>query len=254
MPANACTVVGGGGQDLRHDCDWTLGVGRARRADIDEVASFYAELAGWEIVQRESDWIILRTGEGHEVAFQLAPDHVAPEWPGQEHPQQFHLDLQVSGRAAAADRAVALGATRLAEGPNWITLTDPAGHPFDLCEADGVGRVMPLFAVTIDAPDASALAHFYADLFGRPVTYEGPEGALIGGEGMSVLIQQIGKYHPPRWPDPDYPQQGHLDIVVEDLDSGEARALELGASRLNGGGKTFRVFADPAGHPFCLTS
>jgi hypothetical protein len=68
-----------------------------------------------------------------------------------------------------------------------------------------------------------------------------------------MLFQQVTGYNPPRWPDPAYPQQAHLDIIVDDLDTGEARALQLGASRLGGGGKTFRVFADPAGHPFCLT-
>ena len=41
---------------------------------------------------------------------------------------------------------------------------------------------------------------------------------------------------------------------VEDLDAGEARAVEPGASRLNAGGERFRVFTDPAGHPFCLIS
>jgi hypothetical protein len=67
------------------------------------------------------------------------------------------------------------------------------------------------------------------------------------------MFQQVGEYTPPQWPDPAHPQQGHLDILVDDLDTGEARALELGASRLEGGGTSFRVFADPAGHPFCLT-
>jgi catechol 2,3-dioxygenase-like lactoylglutathione lyase family enzyme len=222
--------------------------------NIDQVASFYAELAGWEIARKESDWITIRTGDGQEVAFQLAPDYVPPEWPGQEHPQQFHVDLQIEDHEAAAERAVALGATRLADGPSWITLADPAGHPFDLCQKDGVGPVMALFAVTIDAPDAQALARFYADLLGMEVTYDGPEGSLIVGYGKSVLFQQVTGYNAPRWPDPAYPQQAHLDIIVEDLDTGEARALELGALRLNGGGKTFRVFADPAGHPFCLTT
>jgi catechol-2,3-dioxygenase len=221
--------------------------------DIERLASFYAELAGWEIIRKESDWITVRTGDGQEIAFQLAPDHVAPQWPGQEHPQQFHLDLLVDGYEAAAERAIGLGATRLADGPTWVTLADPAGHPFDLCQKDGVGPVMGLFAVTIDAPDASALARFYADLLGMEVTHEAPEGALIAGDGKSVMFQQVSGYNPPRWPDPEHPQQAHLDIIVDDLDSGEARALELGASRLNGGGERFRVFADPAGHPFCLT-
>ena len=84
------------------------------------------------------------------------------------------------------------------------------------------------------------------------VTYDGPEGALVSADGRSVMFQQISEYNPPRWPDPAYPQQAHLDLLVEDLDTGEARALELGASRLDGGGERFRVFADPAGHPFCL--
>jgi catechol-2,3-dioxygenase len=222
--------------------------------DIETLASFYAELTGWTIVRKDPDWITLRLDDGRVIAFQRAPDHVAPQWPGQERPQQFHLDLQVDTPDVAAERAIALGATRLGNGANWITLADPAGHPFDLCQKDGVGPVMNLFAVTIDAPDASALARFYADLMGMEVTYDGPEGAMIVGGGQSVLVQQVSDYTPPAWPDPARPQQAHLDILVDDLDVGEARALELGATRLPGGGESFRVFADPAGHPFCLVS
>ncbi len=222
-------------------------------ADIEKLASFYAELTGWEIVDKDSDWITLRAADGQAVAFQLAVDHVSPQWPGQQRPQQFHLDLLVDGYQAAAERAIGLGATRLADGPTWVTLADPAGHPFDLCQRDGVGPAMQLYAATLDAPDATALAQFYADLLAMEVTYEGPEGALITGDGRSVMFQQVSGYNAPRWPDPAYPQQAHLDILVENLDAGEARALDLGASRLDGGGNRFRVFADPAGHPFCLT-
>jgi hypothetical protein len=68
------------------------------------------------------------------------------------------------------------------------------------------------------------------------------------------MLQQISGYHPPRWPDPAHPQQAHLDIIVDDLDAGQARALELGAATTNRGTETFRVFTDPAGHPFCLTT
>ena len=112
---------------------------------------------------------------------------------------------------------------------------------------------MGLYAVTIDAPDAIALARFYADLLGMEVTYEGPEGALITGDGKSVMFQQIAEYNPPQWPDPAHPQQAHLDILVEDLDAAQARALELGATLLKGGGKQWRTLADPAGHPFDLS-
>jgi catechol-2,3-dioxygenase len=221
--------------------------------DIERLASFYAELAGWQVTQSDADWSTIRTGDGRLISFQLAPDHQAPQWPGQQRPQQFHLDLQVDGIEAAAERAAKLGATRLATGPSWITMADPAGHPFDLCQKDGLGQATQLFAVTIDAPDASALARFYADLLGIEVTYDGPEGALAAGEGTSLMFQNIAEYTAPDWPDPAKPQQFHLDIQVEDLDAGQARALELGAKRLEGGGESFRVFADPAGHPFCLT-
>jgi hypothetical protein len=37
---------------------------------------------------------------------------------------------------------------------------------------------------------------------------------------------------PPRWPDPAYPQQAHLDLRVPDLDAGSAKAVELGAELL----------------------
>jgi catechol-2,3-dioxygenase len=222
-------------------------------ADIETLAAFYVDLAGWEVVRKVPDWITLRTGDGQEVAFQQVPDHVAPQWPGQQLPQQFHLDLQVDDHEAAAERAVTLGARRLADGPTWITLADPAGHPFDLCQKDGVGPAMDLFAVTIDAPDASALAHFYAQLTGLEITYDGPEGALISGGGKSVMFQQVSEYAAPVWGDPVRPQQAHLDIVVDDLAAGEARALELGATRMDNGGERFQTFTDPAGHPFDLS-
>ena len=155
-------------------------------ADIDRVGSFYADLTGWDVVRKDSDRFGVRAPDGQEIEFQRAPDHVAPQWPGQEHPQQFHLDLQVDDHQAAAERAAGLGATWLADGPSWITLADPAGHPFDLCQTDGVGPVLGLFAVTIDAPDASALARFYANLTGMEVSYDGPEGALISAAGRST--------------------------------------------------------------------
>jgi catechol 2,3-dioxygenase-like lactoylglutathione lyase family enzyme len=221
-------------------------------ADIDKVGSFYATLTGWDVVRQDPDRFGIRTPDGQEVEFQHAPSHVPPRWPGQEYPQQFHLDLQTSDPQADASRAVALGAKWLADGPEWITLADPAGHPFDLCQSDGVGSVMRLFAVTIDAPDASALARFYAALTGMELTYEGPEGAFVTGAGKNLLFQQIGSYTPPRWPDPLFPQQAHLDLVVDDLDTGGAEALSLGARLLSADGERFRVFADPAGHPFCL--
>jgi catechol 2,3-dioxygenase-like lactoylglutathione lyase family enzyme len=124
---------------------------------------------------------------------------------------------------------------------------------FQSCFSVFAGPEMVLFGVTIDAPDAPALARFYADLLDMEVTYQGDEGAMIAGGGKNLMFQQVSGYHPPQWPDPTRPQQAHLDIIVDDLDAARARALALGASRLKDGGEQFGVFADPAGHPFCLT-
>jgi catechol 2,3-dioxygenase-like lactoylglutathione lyase family enzyme len=118
-----------------------------------------------------------------------------------------------------------------------------------------VGPQKQLFAVTIDAPDASALARFYADLLGMEVTYDGPEGALVPGGGKSLMFQQVSDYTPPQWPDPAHPQLGHLDVIVDDpghLKAVGARAVALGATRL-ADGATWITLAEPAGHPFCLS-
>nr|WP_278260008.1 VOC family protein [Nocardioides convexus] len=73
---------------------------------------------------------------GATLNFQTVQDYAAPQWPGQEHPQQFHLDFQVPDLEAATEHAVGLGA-RVAEeqpeGATWRVLTDPDGHPFCLC-------------------------------------------------------------------------------------------------------------------------
>jgi predicted enzyme related to lactoylglutathione lyase len=221
--------------------------------DIERLAAFYADLLGWEIAREDPRWITMRLPAGQEVAFQLAPDHVPPRWPGQEHPQQFHLDIDVVGLESAVARAVALGATRLSEGSHWVTLADPAGHPFDLCERSATNPATGLW-VTIDVPEAAPAARFYSALTGMPITHDGPEGAAIADADKTVFFQPVAGYNPPRWADPAHPQQAHLDILIEDLDAGEALALQLGARRLDAGGTGFRVFLDPAGHSFCLTS
>jgi hypothetical protein len=87
------------------------------------------------------------------------------------------------------------------------------------------------------------------------ISYNGPEGAMVEGAGRRLMFQHVkDEYNPPRWPDPTHPQQAHLDIAVADLDAGQERVLELGATSLNAGGSSFRVFADPVGHPFCLVA
>ncbi len=220
--------------------------------DERRLAAFYTALGGFTELSAEDDFIALQTGDGWRVATQRSPDHVPPRWPDPAYPQQAHLDLRVPDLDTAGAKAIELGATPLLRNENWYTLADPAGHPFDLCLFPAKPRTT-LMGVTLDCPDAAQLSAFYAELLGKPVTYQGEGVAMIGEEGAQpVMFHQIAEYHAPRWPDPAYPQQVHLDVTVDDVDAAEAAVRKLGATSLSSGGVNWRVYADPVGKPFCL--
>jgi hypothetical protein len=219
--------------------------------DPRRLAAFYLALGGWSELYAEDDWIAMSTGDGWRIAVQQSPGHVAPRWPDPAYPQQAHLDLRVPELSGGAAAAVALGATILRENESWYTLADPAGHPFDLCLFPE--QQTTLMGVMLDCPDAKQLSTFYAELLGKPVSYEGEGMAMIGEDGgQPIMFQQIAGYRAPRWPDPAYPQQFHLDVTVDDVDAAETAVLALGATSLNVREDNWRVYADPAGKPFCL--
>ncbi|TCO24740.1 hypothetical protein EV652_108275 [Kribbella steppae] len=113
-----------------------------------------------------------------------------------------------------------------------------------------------------------AMAEFYRDLLELQL-YEPygnlclqrrpPDADYIAGkstDGGSKLRLGIGldgwsDDRPPRWPDPEYPQQLHFDIVVPDAEAAGELVLSRGATLLRDQGD-FRTYADPVGHPFCL--
>ncbi len=107
--------------------------------------------------------------------------------------------------------------------------------------------------LVIDCPDPAALATFYGTMLDWKITTS-PDWAEIRADyGQCICFQQVQDYTPPKWPGQEVPQQTHLDVIVDDLDAGEAAVLELGAVKHEyQPGTTFRVFLDPAGHPFCL--
>lgn len=116
-----------------------------------------------------------------------------------------------------------------------------------------IGR---LHTVVLDCPDPQGLAEFYVTLTGMVVLDADPDWVTLrGADGVRLGFQRAPGHQPPTWPDPAVPQQVHLDVEVDDVAVAEERVLALGARRLPGGRGTasgFRVFADPAGHPFCL--
>jgi len=111
-----------------------------------------------------------------------------------------------------------------------------------------------LRALVIDCEDPDSLARFYQELLGMIRVHE-EDGFISIGDAAglpSVDFQRVDRLVRPQWPDADHPQQMHVDVLVEDLDAGEAAVLLLGATSLDAGTETFRVFSDPSGHPFCL--
>ena len=63
-----------------------------------------------------------------------------------------------------------------------------------------------------------------------------------------LAFQRAPGNRPSTWPDPEVPQQIHLDIMVEDPTTAGPQVLAIGAVKLDG----HDVYGDPAGHPFCL--
>jgi catechol 2,3-dioxygenase-like lactoylglutathione lyase family enzyme len=106
-----------------------------------------------------------------------------------------------------------------------------------------------LHHLIVDCPDPRALARFWSRLLDQPITYDSDDFVVVAAnDRTSGLGFQLAPDHrPPTWPRPDVPQQMHLDVMVEDVDAAADGVLALGATRLTGD-----VFADPAGHPFCL--
>ena len=110
----------------------------------------------------------------------------------------------------------------------------------------------------LDCADPAAVAQFYADLLGGSVTAE-PEGDwfTVRWGGPDLATQLAPNHESPDWPKGQ--QQAHLDLKVADIAAAHQRVLELGGTALDpveapqpAPERGFRVYADPAGHPFCL--
>ncbi len=118
-----------------------------------------------------------------------------------------------------------------------------------------------LQCIVLDCSDVLQLARFYHALLGGTVNQPDRRWAvndrwatLHSAGGRVIGFQQVKDYRPPQWPDPAAPQQFHLDVGVADLDQAENAVLQLGATLLDAGEprRVWRIYADPAGHPFCL--
>jgi catechol 2,3-dioxygenase-like lactoylglutathione lyase family enzyme len=139
------------------------------------------------------------------------------------------------------------------------TAHDPAPHPAPpgtggAARSDGVPRA--LAGVVLDAPDPRALAAFYRRLLGWETAEDGPDWVSLKGPGATGLsFQTEPEYRPPTWPGRSDRQQMmlHLDFEVADLEAAHEHAVAAGAVLADFQPQDdVRVYADPAGHVFCL--
>lgn len=112
-------------------------------------------------------------------------------------------------------------------------------------------------STVLDCADPRELGVFYARLLGWSIEYEDDEWVVVsdGGRPRRLGFQKVDDYRPPVWPRSERPQQLHIDVVVRDMDAAEKAVLEIGATKHDhqpSEDDDFRVFLDPAGHPFCL--
>lgn len=121
--------------------------------------------------------------------------------------------------------------------------------------------------IILDCPDALELGRFYSELLGwaiedgsdRDWVTLAPPGGGVSPDNLdgrpALAFQRIDDWAAPTWPGGSHPQQFHLDFAVGDIEAAEPSVLSLGARKhahqpSEDGG--FRVYLDPAGHPFCL--
>ncbi len=111
--------------------------------------------------------------------------------------------------------------------------------------------------IVFDAADPAAESAFWAGLLGGTVDAEDDwHSVLVDGAGR-IGVQLAPNHVPPDWPDGTPEQQIHLDLYVEDLKPAHEEVLSLGGRLLKPADNPeaahgFQVYADPAGHPFCL--
>lgn len=110
--------------------------------------------------------------------------------------------------------------------------------------------------IVFDAADLESESTFWAGVLEGVVDVDDDWHMVMVDGQPRVGVQFAPDHAPPDWPDGEPKQQVHLDLWVEEIDEAHARVMELGARllqpRLGGGPDDFQVYADPAGHPFCL--
>ena len=117
-----------------------------------------------------------------------------------------------------------------------------------------------LLSIVFECSDPDVGARFWEAVLGFERHHGDGDWVTVvdpADRARRLSFQRVPDHVPPTWPERDRPQQAHVDVLVDDLDVADARVRDLGARPLTGGpvvheDESFRVYADPDGHPFCL--
>jgi predicted enzyme related to lactoylglutathione lyase len=113
--------------------------------------------------------------------------------------------------------------------------------------------------IVFDTPDIATESTFWAELLSGTAELDADgQWATVFIDGQPHLGFQLApNFVAPQWPDGPQQQQIHLDLYVDDVPAAHERVISLGAKLLQPAddvksAEGFQVYADPAGHPFCL--
>lgn len=240
-------------------------------ANASAIASLYAELLGMRLLSRgdyyrEAGWpaddgddldpmVMVDDPDRPNVAFEWSkPDYRPPRWPDPAHPQQVHVDVVVADPDAAHDVVVRHGGVLLRDGDGHRVYADAVGHPLCL-RVDETTTRSRIDRVVFDCADPEPLAALYRPLLDLRRRTDHADGSVElrsdDPTRVAVALQPVAGHLPPRWPESTHPQQLHVDLAADDEEAAQSVAARHGATRLPYQGGGF-VYADPAGHPFCL--
>lgn len=115
-----------------------------------------------------------------------------------------------------------------------------------------------LASLVVDAGELESESSFWHRLLGGSIT-RAETHHFLQVDGLPVIVVQHAPRHvPPQWPDGP-PQQIHFDLSTDDAVAADARVLDAGGRRLRPtdnpvapAQRGSRVYASPAGHPFCI--
>jgi catechol 2,3-dioxygenase-like lactoylglutathione lyase family enzyme len=111
--------------------------------------------------------------------------------------------------------------------------------------------------VVFDAAELEPESRFWASVLDGEVDVDDGWHMVIVDGAPRIGVQLAPDHVPPDWPTGVPKQQIHLDLWVDDFEAAHETVMSLGARVLKEAerGETpddFQVYADPAGHPFCL--